>query len=241
MSATSSTARRLRRQTAGAALISFPALLLVQAPIDPAAGGTGEVMYTAASEHRGALMASAVLLLVSGMLMIPAVAGILHQARDRGAGPANLGAVLSVLGGFGHAGIAFLYILAPAVAGGERAEMVAYVERLNASPALAAVAFPLILCFGLGVMALAWAAWRAGLVRWWGPALVTAGVLLHSGLPFESEAVTFGVLVVMTAVFGHLGLRVLRMSDEGWDGVCRSGTGACPGACLTASLSAGAG
>lgn len=216
---TSAAARRLRRYTAGAALILFPALLLVQAPIDPASGGTGEVMYTAASEQPGALTASALLLIVSGMLMIPAVMGILHQARDRGAGLANLGAVIGVLGGFGHFGIAMFYIVALVLPGGDRAEMVAYVERLNASPVLGAVAFPLILCFGLGVLVLAWAAWRTGLIGWWGPAVVTAGVLVQFGLPFNSAAVTLAVLVALTVVFGHLGLRVLRMSDSEWGGV----------------------
>lgn len=220
MATTSSTARRLRRYTAGAALILFPALLVVQAPIDPAAGGTGEVMYTAASEHRGALTASALLLIVSGVLMIPAVLGILHQARDRGAGLANAGAVLGVLGGFGHFGMAMFYLITMALPGGNRAEMVAFVDRLNASPVLGAVAFPLILCFSLGVITLAWAAWRAGLVGWWGPALVTAVVLVHFGLPFEPPAaVATALLVALTVVFGYLGVRVLRLTDAEWSGV----------------------
>lgn len=211
-------ARRLRRLTAGAALILFPALLVVQAPIDPAAGGTGDVMYAAASGQRGALTVSALLLIVSGMLMVPAVMGIVHQARDRGAGLANAGAVLGVLGGFGHFAIALFYIFALALPGGDRAEMVAYVDRLNESAVLGAVAFPLILCFGLGVLVLAWAAWRVGLVGLWGPALVTVGVLVHNLLPFQPPtALTVALLVAMTAVFGYLGLRVLAMRDDEWD------------------------
>lgn len=219
MPTTSSTARRLRRYTAGAALILFPALLVVQAPIDPATGGTGEVMFTAATEHRGALTASALLLIVSGMLMVPAVLGIVRQARDRGAGLANLGAVLGVLGAFGHFAIALFYIVALALPGGDRAEMVAYVDRLNASPVLGAVVFPLILCFGLGVVVVAWAAWRAGLVGIWGPASVTAVVLVHNLLPFQPPTVlTVVLLVVLTVVFGHLGVRILRTGDAAWDG-----------------------
>ena len=50
-------ARRLRRCTSGAALVLFPALLVVEAPLDPASGGTGEVMYRAATEHAAALTA----------------------------------------------------------------------------------------------------------------------------------------------------------------------------------------
>src|SRR3954449_6957303 len=81
MTAPSTPARRLRRYTCGAALILFPTLLVVETPVDPASGGSGEVLYRAAREHAGALTASAVLLLVSGILMAPAAAAVLHQAR----------------------------------------------------------------------------------------------------------------------------------------------------------------
>lgn len=190
---------------------------MVQAPIDPAAGGTGEVMYAAATGQRGALAVSAVLLILSGMLMVAAVMGIAHQARDRGAGLANAGAVLGVLGGFGHFAIALFYAVALALPGGDRAEMVASVERLNASAVLGVIVFPLILCFGLGVLVLAWAAWRAGLVGLWGSVLVTVGVLAHNVLPFQPPtALTVALLAAMTAVFGHLGLRVLAMRDDEW-------------------------
>ena len=213
------TARRLRRVTAGASLVLFPALLVVQAAVDPAAGGTGEVMYTAATEHAAALTASAVLLLVSGILMAPAAAAILHQARDRGAALANAGAVLAVLGGFGHAGIAMFYILSLPLDGGDRAEMVAYVERLNASPVLGFVAFPLILCFALGVLVLPWAAWRAGAIGIWAPVVATVAVLAHFGLPITITVVEVALLTLLTVVFGALGVRVLRMTDAEWTGV----------------------
>jgi hypothetical protein len=219
MSSPTTPARRLRRCTCGAALILFPALLVVQAPVDPAAGGTGEVMYRAATEHAGALTVSAVLLLVSGILMAPAAAAVLRQARDRGSALANTGAALAVLGGFGHAGIAIFYLFALGLAGGDRAEMVAYVERVNASAALGLVAFPLILCFGLGVAVLAWAAWRSGLVGWWGPAVVTAVVVAHVVLPFENAAIELAGLGALAVVFGWLGIRVLRMTDAEWEGV----------------------
>jgi hypothetical protein len=221
MTARPTTARRLRRYTAGAALILFPALLVPQAIIDPTGHGSGEDIVTAATEHAGPMIASAILLLLSGILMAPAVAGVLHQARDRGAALANAGAVLAVLGGFGHAGIAFFYILGSATADGDRGEMVAYIDRLNASPVLGFVAFPLILCFALGVLVLPWAAWRAGAVHWWVPGLATVAVLVEEGLPFGSPAVSIGTLTAVTVAFVAMGLRVLRMTDAEWDGVRR--------------------
>jgi hypothetical protein len=164
------------------------------------------------------LTASAVLLLVSGILMGPAAAGVLHQARDRGAGLANAGAVLAVLGGFGHFGIAMFYLVALSLPGGSRAEMVAYIDRLNESTTLGAVAFPLILCFGLGVLVLPWAAWRAGAAALWAPVVATVVVLAHFVLPETGAAVEVAGLVALAVVFGYLGVRVLRMTDAEWDG-----------------------
>jgi hypothetical protein len=225
MSGPSTPARRLRRYTCGAALILFPALLVVETPIDPASGGTGDVMYRAATEHAGALIASAGLLLLSGTLMAPAAAGILRQSRDRGSALADTGAALAVLGGFGHAGIAVYYLLALGLAGGDRADMVAYVDRVNAEVALGVIALPLILCFGLGVAVLAWAGWRSGLISWWGPAAVTTVVVAHFLLPFGITVIEAAALLVLTVVFGRLGFGVLRMTDAEWDGGPSVGAG----------------
>ena len=93
-------ARRLRRLAAGASLVAFPAVLIAQALTDPIHGGTGEIFYRAAIESRGALVTSLLLLMLAGVLTIPAVSGVLHQARDRGAALANAGAAFLVLGGF---------------------------------------------------------------------------------------------------------------------------------------------
>lgn len=216
--------RRIRRLAAGAGLILFPVLLIPQAVVDPAEGGTGEVMYRAATEAGGALALSAVLLIVSAFLMVPAAAGVLHQARDRGAGLADVGATLAVLGGFGHFAIAMFYLVSLSLAGGDEAEMVAYIDRLNESAAIGAVAFPLILCFGLGVAILPWAAWRAGAVGWWAPAVATAAVVVAQGLPFSNDLIVLTTLGALVVVFGHLGVRVLRMTDAEWDGVARTPT-----------------
>jgi hypothetical protein len=207
----------LRRYVQGAALALFPAVLVVQSVIDPTGEGSGEQLYTAATEHHGALVAATVLLLVSSFLVAPAVAGVLHQARDRGSALADVGAVLLVLGAFGHAALAMFYILGSGLPGGDRGEMVAFIDRLNASPVLGAVVFPLILCFGLGVLVLPWAAWRAGAIGWWAPALTTVAFLVEEVLPVGSPAVSVGTLTAVTVVYGALGLRVLGMADAEWE------------------------
>jgi len=210
--------RRLRRYTAGAALIVFSGLFIPQALLDPAEGGTGEVMYRAATERSTALTTSAVLLMISGLLMAPAAAGVLHQARDRGAGLANVGAAFAVLGGFGHFGIGMYYVVSLSLAGGDKGEMIAFIDRLNESAVLGAVAFPLIICFGLGAAILPWAAWRAGAIGLWAPVVATAAVVVGQALPFDNDLITYATVTALVAVYVPLGVRVLQMTDSEWDG-----------------------
>ncbi|MGA8045394.1 MAG: hypothetical protein WCA30_03930 [Dermatophilaceae bacterium] len=208
----------LRRWTCGTALILFPALLVVQALITPE-DGEGAAMYTAATEHRTALLASAALLIISGVLMAPAAVAITHQARSRGSALANWAAVTAVLGGIGHIAIGYFYVISSALAGGDRTEMVAFIERLNASPALGLFVFPFIMSFSLGVLLLTWAAHRAGLIGLWGPIVTTIAVLQHLALPPSvpgQETINTLALISVTVVLGYLGTRVLRMSDTAW-------------------------
>ena len=151
------------------------------------------------------------------------MAALVHLARGRGAALTTLAAVLGVLGGFGHFGIGMFYLVALALPGGDPEQMMGYVDRLNALPALSTIAFPLILCFGFGVVAMSWAAWRIGAPGgWWGPILVTAVVLMHGLLPISSTAVELEQAAI-TAVFGYLGIRIALMSDAAWDRSATSG------------------
>lgn len=210
-------AHRIRRYGVAASLVLFPALLVVEAPIDPtAAGGTGEVMWRAATDSGPALLASAVLMIVSGILTVPAAVGLSHLARDRGAALTTVAATLGVLGAFGHFAIGLFYVIALALPGGNEPEMVAFIDRLNATPALTALVFPLITAFGLSVLAMAWAAWRTGLVGIWAPVLVTVAVVTHFALPFMIPAVEFAGLLIVAIAFGYLGLRIARMTDDAW-------------------------
>lgn len=206
----------LRRWTCGLALVTFPALLVAQAVVMPE-DGDGTAMYDTATNHRGALLASAALIIVSGLLMAPAAAGILSMARGRGAALANAGAVLAVLGGTGHIALGYYYVMVSALPGGDRTEMAAYVDRLGASAQLGIFVFPLLLCFALAVVAMPWAAYRAGAVGRWAPIVAGVGVLLHEGLPPEvpnQDLIGLGILVALTVVHGHLGLTLLRGSRD---------------------------
>lgn len=210
--------RRLRRRTAGASLILFPLLMAVETAIDPALSGTGEAFYAAATGRAGLLAASGLMWVLIAILLTPAALGIVHQARDRGAALANLGAALFVLAGVAFTLIGNMYLFASSLAGGDRAEMVDYIERINTGWVFGILLFALAMCSHLGFIVLPWAAWRAGLVGVWAPALATVVVVVHFVLPsgFAFDMVTFAALA---CVFGYLGVRILQLSDAEWDGV----------------------
>jgi hypothetical protein len=55
-------------------------------------------------------------------------------------------------------------------------------------------------------------------MTWWGPAVVTTVVLAHLLLPEPPPAADLVSMIVLTVVFGQLGLRILRMTDTQWSG-----------------------
>lgn len=205
--------RRPRRVAAGLGLLGFGLTLVAQDPLDPTAPG----FYAAAVSSPGLLAASALILVASAALTVPAICAIIHQARDRGALLAFLGGSLTLLGALGHAALGTVCLVMRSLAGGEPAQMRAFEERLDADPAVVLV-FVLLVSFGPGLALLAFAAWRAGLIGWWGPAAVTAVAVLHAVLPDDPpRAVSLAGLAVIAVVFGRLGVRTLALTDEDWD------------------------
>ncbi|MFC4117252.1 hypothetical protein [Nonomuraea zeae] len=209
-----SDARRPRRIASGIGLLGFGTLLLAQDPFDP----TGDAgFYDASVSHPERLTVSALILLASAVLTVPAIGGIIHQARDRGSLLAHLGALFTLLGALGHMGLTTVYLVMRSLAGGDPAQMRAFEGRLNADPALV-VFFVLLTSFGLGLALLAWAAWRAGLIGWWAPALITFVAIAHNALPDDPPIVVkLGAIGAIAVVFGRLGIRTLRLSDADWD------------------------
>ena len=195
------------RRIAGVGLIGFSALLLVEDRLDPTSGVS---FYEAATTRPGLLTASALSLLGSAVLTVPAIAGIISSARDRGAVLARVGGLFALLGALGHTALAVVYLMMRSLTGGDRAQMVAFEDRINADTSLGIIAMVMLLSFGVGLALLAWAVWRAGMIGWWGPAVVTAVVVAHGVLPDDLPSVIpFTALAALAAVFGWLGVRLL--------------------------------
>ena len=101
---------------------------------------------------------------------------------------------------------------------GDREAMVALIDRMDSSPIVGAIVFPMILSFALGLLILAIALWRARFVQGWAAALVLGAVLLDVGAPDGAPAaVSIAKQLLAFAAFTYVGLRVLRMSDADWE------------------------
>jgi hypothetical protein len=199
-----STADRL---AAGVGLIGFSTLIVVEDRLDPT---TGVSFYEAATGHPGLLTASALTLLGSAVLTVPAIAGIVAHTNDRGAVLARVGGFFALLGALGHTALAVIYLMMRSLAGGDQQQMTAFESRLNGDTAIGIVGTVLLLSFGVGIALLAWAAWRADLIGWWAPAIVTAVVLAHGVLPDDlPPVIPFTALTAIAVVFGWLGVRLL--------------------------------
>ena len=215
---------RFRRWVAGISLIGFAVALVAQDLVGPHTPSDAAGTYTAVAADRGGTVASSVFLLISSLFLVPAVWGILHVVRARGVTLGHIGGALAIVGALGHVAVmTYQLALVEMTKAGDREAMVALIDRLDSSPVVGAIVFPMILAFALGLLILAIALWRARFVQGWAALLVVAAVALDIGAPDGAPAsVSIAKQLLAFAAFAYVGLRMLRMSDAEWDGPTES-------------------
>lgn len=158
-------------------------------------------------------------LLISVVLLIPAIFGIAQPIRGRGATLAHLGVALGTLGALGHMSIVTRNVFFQAMAGGQRDEMIALGDRFFMSMSSAALLFPLIMVYGVGLLLLIAATWRAGIMPAWAPLialLVVVADFAKGWLPLPDYvfvALHDGISVL---VFGRVAMGLLRLPSALW-------------------------
>ncbi len=208
-------ANNFRRSIAGLCLIAAPLVGLVGALLLPQnSGGLGDELAII-SAHTGRWLVGNFLVLLSFLLLIPAVFGLLHLLRHRSVTLGHIGTTLVLLGLFFHGTImGFALVEVPLVESGfERAEMVAFAERMYKGPAFLMILIPFI-GFYLGMLILAVALWRAKVAPIWVSVLIVVGLLSEF---VGTDAVSPELLYVLLLVsLGWVGLKILRMPDAQW-------------------------
>jgi len=167
-----------------AATAGFGVLLFLSELLDPVGEGTPDNLLSAAASDPGAMMASSLLLLVSSILLIPVAAAIVRLTPTRGAGFANAGVVLLVMGALGHAMAATFYLIVSALPGSglESTEVGMLLQHLDAAPNLA-VSFLFIVAFGFGLLFSFIGLRRARAIPLWVLGTVIAAFLMEVAAP----------------------------------------------------------
>ena len=209
--------RRFSRIIAAVALILGPIVVLagmIATPWEDEA--TTASYHDALAAHASQAKVSATLLHFGFVLLLPAALGLMHLARRATPKLAHIGGLLAVGGLATLPGLLVtdFYDLALAQAL-PRAQSVAIADAAAEGWAPALMFMSGVLPVFVGTVVLVVAAWRAGVAQGWMPFALTVGWLapLVSGtglLPAVAGATLLG------AVFGTIGVKVARMSDQAW-------------------------
>jgi hypothetical protein len=177
----------VRQRLTALAMIGAPVLLalgslLIPADVDSKAGSLQATVaqLQVAGAHRGQVFAAFLAHVLGGLLLIPALGGLMWLARQRGAALATIGGVLAGIGAGFIAADAALFGLTSYFAsapGLNRAALARYLFTMGADPGAYALFF-IYLLFPLGVLLVALALLRARTVARWQPWLLLVGTLL---------------------------------------------------------------
>jgi hypothetical protein len=208
---------RLRRDLTSAALVSTSLLALLSVALQPdfPTGHAARLAALDAAGPRGAV--SAVAFLLQQLPLIVAVLGLGHLLRREAPRLSSAGVLLGCLGAFGHSvfgGLSMVYLVM-STDEKHRQEYAALYARIESSPVML---FALLGLAGtvLGLLLLAVAMFRTGVVARWVPALLVVFLVLEfagSGVSRYASSVAGACCVI---AFCALAARVYRMPVAAW-------------------------
>lgn len=175
-------------QPTGGAALSVRRWFLVASPVlaglfavlgaasDPAVGQDGLVLYQAYADNPEPLQLKSLGLHWAYAFWLVPTLLIAGLVRDRGAWIANVAAFLGFVGISTLPGLLFVDYMTSAIGQVAGAEVTAQVsEVVDGMWGVPVFVMPGMVGFLLGLPLAALAAWRGGLVRWWGPLAVVGG------------------------------------------------------------------
>jgi hypothetical protein len=169
--------------------------------VDPANSDKAGKIYAAASAHHGRMVAAAAFLLVSSLLIVPAVFGLARLMRERGKGLGIAARVLAVMGAMGHAALATTYLVWAELPSphADPAQMVAAIDRVVNSSSLG-ILFPLIIAFPLALVVFFIGTVRARIAPRWLLVPVLAAPVVAGASQAAALALLLGCATVLAVV-----------------------------------------
>jgi hypothetical protein len=215
-----SDANNFRRTLTGICLIAAPLVLLIfnligltmEMPED-----TGARLAAFAAQPDRVLVLT-LLFALAHLLFLPAVFGLVSLVRDRGVTLVHIGAMLAVIGLFGHTVFSGSQLVVVQMAEGaaDQGQMIALYNRFLESPGFIIFALMGLAGFFLGFIILPIGLWRAGVVPGWMAALIILSLMLEFIATNFIDYASIVASVLFTLGFAVIGLNMLTMSDEEW-------------------------
>ena len=216
-------AAHFRRTVAGVSLLCAPVFFAGAEILSPESDGSGASQLALYAEHRGSLLAAAMLGLASTVFFIPAIFGILHRVRARGVTFAHIAAAMCLYGlvtahaALGGVNIMFYEMTSPNV---NKSAMVTLLNELTSGPAVAAPLLLGHLIFAIGMLLLGIGVWRSrAFPRWAGPCVVLWIVvdLVVSSAPVSHVVGDIASNAFGLVGFATIGWTLLTSTDASWD------------------------
>ena len=207
----------LTRTTVAVALVLAAVLVVASVLLMPDFGDGHADFLRAIAADQGSATISSVTFIAAQLFCVIGLLGVAHLLRSHVPVLATVGAVLVILGGFGHAvyGGVNLVMLSMAQESAAIDVHVAVLQRVESGVTIPFMAAGLLGTV-LGFIVLGVAVWRGGLgPRWVGPAMIVWVVLEFVGSNF-SEWASFASGALYALVFGALALAVWQSSISHW-------------------------
>jgi hypothetical protein len=212
-----------RKAVAGLCLLSAPLLFAGSEMLAPDSDSSGAAeQLTAFAQHRGLLLASALLGIATSILFIPALFGLLQYVRARGASYGHVAVTLMLYGLItAHAALDGINIMFWEMAkpGMDRTAMVSLLDGLQHE----SVGAPLLAghyLFAIGYILLGVALWRARSFPRWAALFVILTPIIDALASFTPvNLIGEGIAnTLAVAAFGAMGLKMLTAPVASWDG-----------------------
>jgi hypothetical protein len=189
--------RVVRNLLAGAALIGAMVADFAETLVDPANTSEAGKFFAAAANHHDRMVVSAMLLLASGLLLVPGVLGIARTLRARGKTLGVGGSALALLGGAGHVALAAFYLVFATIPSSDlsRGQAVNLLHHILNSGEAKLLA-PLALAFPLAILVTLIGTVRGGLTERWVLAPLVAAPIVAIVGPGSSSVKTSCALVL---------------------------------------------
>jgi hypothetical protein len=196
-------------------MIMSPLLQLIAFTIVPDLPEDSGAFLAAVAANRTTHFATLVLYLLSAILLVPALAGLMHILRHRGVVLGHIGAGFLLLGIFGRVGLVFVLLVALEMASPEanQGEMIALWDRIDVG--IYPVLSVMLMAFYMGAILLFIGLYRARIAPLWAMLAVVATTLLV--IFATSKVLVIPAMALFTLALGWIGWRVLAMSDADWE------------------------